>query len=188
MRRVAFLLPLLAIIAVLPLLGGGVSCGHDFEFHLQSWLDAAQQFRQGDLNPHWAFSAAYNAGEPRFIFYPPLSWTLGALLSLVLPLSAVPIAFTFVAVALACLPWFFRRLAVARRGPVGLAPEGPEGPEGPEASSTDTQSAAAGTPSATGTPSAVAGASAAALWRASQRRGRRWCRAPHGGWLNGACE
>ena len=53
-----------------------------------------------------------------------------------------------VAVALACLPWFFRRLAVARRGPVGLAPEGPEGPEGPEADGS-------GTPSATGTPSAA---------------------------------
>ena len=32
------------------------------------------------------------------------------------------------------------------------------------------------------------GASEAALWRASQRPGRPWCRAPHRGWLNGACE
>jgi len=90
----AALLALLALLAVIPLVAHGCSCGHDFEFHLQSWLDAAAQFRHGIPDPAWTNSAAWNAGEPRFLFYPPLSWMLGALLTLLLPFSAVPIAFT----------------------------------------------------------------------------------------------
>ncbi|HEV2579070.1 MAG TPA: hypothetical protein VGU25_17830 [Acidobacteriaceae bacterium] len=93
----ATLLPLLALIVVGPLMAHGVSCGHDFEFHLQSWLDAAAQMRHGTLDPAWTISAAWNAGEPRFLFYPPISWMFGALLALMMPLSAVPIVFTAVA-------------------------------------------------------------------------------------------
>jgi hypothetical protein len=85
---------LLALIAVAPLIAHGCSCGHDFEFHLQSWLDASAQLRHGTFDPAWTISAAWNAGEPRFIFYPPLSWMLGAVLTLLLPFPAVPIAFT----------------------------------------------------------------------------------------------
>lgn len=106
LRRVYLLLPLLAFVCALPLLTGGCSCGHDFEFHLQSWMDAAEQFRHGTLHPHWAFSAAYNAGEPRFVFYPPVSWTLGALLTLLLPLRAVPATFTLLALALSAVTMF----------------------------------------------------------------------------------
>ena len=88
------LLALLALIAVAPLIAHGCSCGHDFEFHLQSWLDAAAQLRHGTVDPAWTVSAAWNAGEPRFLFYPPLSWMLGGLLTLLLPFPAVPVAFT----------------------------------------------------------------------------------------------
>jgi uncharacterized membrane protein len=91
------LLPLLALIVVAPLIAHGCSCGHDFEFHLQSWLDAAAQMRHGTLDPAWTVTAAWNAGEPRFLFYPPLSWLLGALLALTMPLSATPIVFTAIA-------------------------------------------------------------------------------------------
>lgn len=93
----AILLPLLALVAVAPLIAHGCSCGHDFEFHLQSWLDAAAQMRHGTIDPAWTVTAAWNAGEPRFMFYPPLSWIFGALLALVIPFSAVPIVFTAVA-------------------------------------------------------------------------------------------
>jgi len=93
----AILLPLLALLAVVPLIAHGCSCGHDFEFHLQSWLDAAAQMRHGTLDPAWTVTAAWNAGEPRFLFYPPISWMLGALLALTMPLSATPILFTAVA-------------------------------------------------------------------------------------------
>ncbi len=84
-----------AVTAVLPLVIRGASCGHDFDFHLQSWLAVAESWRHGLFYPHWIEGANYGAGEPRFVFYPPLTWMLGALLGIVLPWSAAPIAFTF---------------------------------------------------------------------------------------------
>ena len=91
------LIPLAACIAILPLILRGCSCGHDFDFHLLNWMEAARQFTHGDLHPHWAYTAAWNAGEPRFVFYPPLSWTIGAILSLIFPLTATPIIYTWLA-------------------------------------------------------------------------------------------
>lgn len=86
-------------IAVLPLAWRGVSCGHDFDFHLESWLEVLRQWHQGVLYPHWAASANYGAGEPRFVFYPPISWILGALLGATLPWAWTPLAFTLLALA-----------------------------------------------------------------------------------------
>jgi lysylphosphatidylglycerol synthetase-like protein (DUF2156 family) len=91
------LIPLAACIAILPLILNGCSCGHDFDFHLLNWMEAARQFTQGNLHPHWAYTAAWNAGEPRFVFYPPLSWTLGAILTLIFPITATPIVYTWLA-------------------------------------------------------------------------------------------
>lgn len=92
---------------MLPLLLHGCSCGHDFDFHLQSWLDAAAQLRRGTFDPAWTTSAAWNAGEPRFLFYPPLSWMLGAALSLLLPLSATALVFTWLALLASGLAMFW---------------------------------------------------------------------------------
>ena len=103
-------LTLAALLAVLPILVRGPSCGHDYDFHLVSWLEAANQFAHFGF-PHWAFTPAFNAGEPRFIFYPPLSWTLGAILGLILPWNLVPTAFTWVALTLSGLTMY----ALARR-------------------------------------------------------------------------
>jgi hypothetical protein len=111
------LIPLAALFAVHPLAVHGCSCGHDFDFHMVSWMEAARQFSHGNLHPHWAFSPAFNAGEPRFVFYPPLSWVLGALLGLLLthlpgvsPIagpvagwSATPIVFTWIVLTLSGL-------------------------------------------------------------------------------------
>jgi hypothetical protein len=91
------LLPIAALIAVLPLILHGCSCGHDFDFHILNWLEAARQFTHGNLHPHWAYTPAYNAGEPRFVFYPPLSWTIGAILGLALPWTWTPIVYTWLA-------------------------------------------------------------------------------------------
>ena len=77
----------------------GNSCGHDFDFHLVSWLDCQNSWRHGVFYPHWAPSANFGAGEPRFVFYPPLTWMLGAALGLVLPWKAVPIAMTVLLLA-----------------------------------------------------------------------------------------
>lgn len=86
-----------ALIAALPLAWRGTSCGHDFDFHLQSWLEVIRHWREGMLYPHWDSSANYTAGEPRFVFYPPASWLIGALLGLLMPWSWTPVAFTLLA-------------------------------------------------------------------------------------------
>jgi hypothetical protein len=93
------LILLAAAVAVAPQLVRGNSCGHDFDFHLVSWLDALHGWSQGIVYPHWAPSANFGAGEPRFIFYPPISWMLGAAMGLVLPWRLVPLALTFLLLA-----------------------------------------------------------------------------------------
>ncbi|MGC2637885.1 MAG: hypothetical protein WA294_11955 [Acidobacteriaceae bacterium] len=92
-RRRSLLLAVV-LIAVLPLAWRGPSCGQDFDFHLQSWLDVVRSWHQGTVYPRWAASPNYLAGEPRFVFYPPLSRLLGAGLGLVLPWAWTPLAFT----------------------------------------------------------------------------------------------
>ncbi len=96
-----------AVLVTLPLVRYGPSCGHDFDFHLQSWLAANADWRSGLLAPHWVPAANYGAGEPRFVFYPPLSWALGAALGLLLPWTLVPQAFTVLVLA-ACGLAFYR--------------------------------------------------------------------------------
>ena len=102
--RLPFLIiPIAACIAILPLILQGCSCGHDFDFHLLNWFEAAHQFTHGNLHPTWAYTPAWNAGEPRFIFYPPISWTLGAILGLILPWTWTPIIYTWLALTAAGL-------------------------------------------------------------------------------------
>jgi hypothetical protein len=88
-----------AAIATAPQLFRGNSCGHDFDIHLVSWFDCLNSWRHGILYPQWTPSPNYGAGEPRFIFYPPLTWMLGAMLGVVLPWHLVPIALTFLLLA-----------------------------------------------------------------------------------------
>jgi hypothetical protein len=95
-----FLMILLAAFAaIVPQLIRGNSCGHDFDVHLVSWLDCVNAWHHGILYPHWASSPNFGAGEPRFVFYPPLTWMLGAALALILPWHVVPIALTFLTLA-----------------------------------------------------------------------------------------
>jgi hypothetical protein len=88
-----------AALAVSPELLRGDSCGHDFDFHLVSWFDALNSWRHGILYPHWTASANFGAGEPRFVFYSPLTWMMGAAFAAVLPWSSVPVVLTFALLA-----------------------------------------------------------------------------------------
>ena len=110
-----------ALIAISPQLILGASCGHDFDFHLVSWLDAHQSWREGILYPHWSPSANYSAGEPRFVFYPPLSWMLGAALGFVLPWKFVSIAMTYLFLAGAGLATRALARLTLDEGPATLA-------------------------------------------------------------------
>jgi hypothetical protein len=93
------LILLAAAIAVAPQLIRGISYGHDFDVHLVSWLDCLNAWRHGLFYPHWTPSPNYGAGEPRFVFYPPFTWMLGAALGAVFPWSYAPIALTFLCLA-----------------------------------------------------------------------------------------
>ena len=93
------LIMFVAAVAVSPQCLRGISCGHDFDFHLVSWFDAQSAWRLGIPYPHWTPSANFNAGEPRFVFYPPLTWMLGAALGFLLPWQFVPLALSFLVLA-----------------------------------------------------------------------------------------
>jgi hypothetical protein len=89
-----------ALLAMGPLLWrGSSSLGNDLGFHFLSWIDARQGMSMGFLYPHWAYSPNFGAGEPRFVFYPPISWMAGAILGMLLPWSVVPLVLSILLLA-----------------------------------------------------------------------------------------
>jgi hypothetical protein len=100
----------------------GIISGHDFEFHMNSWMEVLSQWRQGILYPRWAGLAHYGFGEPRFIFYPPLSWFLGAALGSFLPWKIVPSVHQWIALTLSgCSMFLLARRFMERRDAIFAA-------------------------------------------------------------------
>jgi len=84
----------------------GTPSGHDVEFHLYSWLDVLAQWKQGIIFPRWAAMAHFACGEPRFLFYPPASWTLGAALSSVFPWTLAASVYIWIVLVAAGISMF----------------------------------------------------------------------------------
>jgi hypothetical protein len=89
------------LLAVAPFLRWGIPSGHDFEFHVFSWMEVLGQWKHGIIFPRWAALAHFGYGEARFLFYPPASWTLGAALGALLPWAIVPAAYCWIALTFA---------------------------------------------------------------------------------------
>src|ERR1700733_14798565 len=103
--------PLLAIGAAafaveIPFFFFGTPSGHDVEFHLYSWLEVLSQWKQGIIFPRWAALAHFGYGEPRFVFYPPASWTLGAMLSAIFPWTVAVSVYIWIVLAAAGVSMF----------------------------------------------------------------------------------
>jgi hypothetical protein len=85
-----------AFLVEVPFLFLGMPSGHDVEFHTYSWLEVLAQWKHAVFYPRWAALANFGYGEPRFVFYPPASWTLGAALSAALPWTVVPAVYIWI--------------------------------------------------------------------------------------------
>jgi 6-pyruvoyl-tetrahydropterin synthase related domain len=100
-RRLNYLPALLigctALLAIGTLAFRGNSCGHDFDFHLLSWMEVARAWHSGIAYPHWVQDANFGAGEPRLMFYPPASWLLGGILGTITGWHAAPVLFVLLA-------------------------------------------------------------------------------------------
>jgi hypothetical protein len=94
----------------------GIPSGHDFEFHVNSWMEVLSQWKLGILYPRWAALAHFGYGEARFVFYPPVSWMLGAALGSFLPWWIVPGVYQWIALTLSgCSMFLLARRFMPRR-------------------------------------------------------------------------
>lgn len=93
-------------LAITPFFKWGSPSGHDFEFHMFSWMDVLAQWQQGISYPCWAQLAHWGYGEARFLFYPPGSWTLGAALGAFLPWGMVPGAYCWIVLTAAAISMY----------------------------------------------------------------------------------
>jgi len=93
----ALLIGCTSLLATGTLMLRGNSCGHDFDFHLLSWMEVARAWHSGIGYPHWVQDANFGAGEPRLMFYPPGSWLLGGLLGTITGWHAAPVLFVLLA-------------------------------------------------------------------------------------------
>jgi hypothetical protein len=96
-----------ALAAEIPFFFLGNPSGHDIEFHLYSWLEVLSQWKIGIVFPRWAELANFGYGAPRFVFYPPASWTLGSALTAIFPWTLVPSIYIFIALTAAGISMFF---------------------------------------------------------------------------------
>src|SRR5208337_2339323 len=100
-RPVVLWIMLAATLAVTPMMLLGIPLGHDLDFQMPGWMEAADQLRHGIIFHRWSAATNHGFGEPFFIFYPPLSRMIGAILGLLLPWRMVPGVYVWMVLILA---------------------------------------------------------------------------------------
>jgi 6-pyruvoyl-tetrahydropterin synthase related domain len=119
-RTALIFIVLAATAGISPFFFLGNPSGHDIEFHLSSWMEVARQWHEGIIFPRWSEWANWGFGEPRFIFYPPVSWLLGAAFGSLLPWKMVEGAIVWLALVVAGISmWTFAREWLS--GPAAVA-------------------------------------------------------------------
>src|SRR5258706_5403402 len=97
---------IVCFLAILPFFWWGIPSGHDFEFHMFSWMEVVGQWKQAVVCPRWAALAHWGYGEARFLFYPPASGTLGRALGAGLPWKIAPGAFCWLVLTVSGLSMY----------------------------------------------------------------------------------
>ena len=103
--RVPVTLAILALLPAIPFAIYGYA-GHDLRLHITSWMEMRTAWEHGIFTPEWAALANYTLGDPHFSFYPPFSFVVGALLSLLLPFRLAPAAFVWLSLFLGGLSMY----------------------------------------------------------------------------------
>ncbi len=102
-----FVITTVAFVVVLPFLFLGVPRGHDFKFHVFSWMEVLEQWKNGIIYPRWASLAQWGYGDARFVFYPPASLVLGAALGALFPWRIATGVYIWIALSAAGTSMFF---------------------------------------------------------------------------------
>lgn len=124
MLRIKKPLLIFALVALLPILMYPLwgYIGDDLHEHLTSWMELARFWKSGQILPYWAEKANFALGDPRFSFYPPVSFAVGASLALFLPARFVPAAYVWlVFMASGCSMYYASRPFVCAEDRVKVA-------------------------------------------------------------------
>ncbi|HEY9126872.1 MAG TPA: 6-pyruvoyl-tetrahydropterin synthase-related protein, partial [Acidobacteriaceae bacterium] len=81
--------------------------GQGFVLHVPSWLELKALWGLHEWRAGWASEANFGLGDPRFTYYPPVSFVLGAGLATVMPAWIAPAIYTWIVFALSGLGMLF---------------------------------------------------------------------------------
>src|SRR5512146_1759107 len=94
-------LMILALGLTIPAVVGPFQMGDDFVFHVGNWIDVLNHWKQGVAFPSWNVMQAFGLGEPTHLFYPPLSFYLGAFLTWLSGPAYAPVIFLGLCIVIA---------------------------------------------------------------------------------------
>jgi hypothetical protein len=104
--KVFFAIAIAALVPVIPYAFKGYA-GHDFVYHVTSWLAVKDAWRSGQLVPTWSAGANFMLGDSRLSFYPPVSLILGGVVGQLVPDLWMPGLFVWLCFVISGLAMYF---------------------------------------------------------------------------------